>query len=168
MDCYRQRGGDNGSVNDGSDPSKSKLVSYSERREIINIRSFFLLFRSGMKFSAGIPFFLGMPERPGIIRYSNRYETSTFLYRLKRRCEIFRPYRLVQYELKQWLRGSEYRRSLSKQYLRWPDRQRWLTKWCLRLPDLRNQLQCSVSCLWITSTDRRWGISCHRTTNTGR
>ena len=36
MDCYRQCGGDN-----DSNPSKSKLVSYSGRREIINIRFFF-------------------------------------------------------------------------------------------------------------------------------
>ena len=62
MDCYRQRGGDN-----GSDPSKSKLVSYSERREIINIRSFFLPFRSDMKFSAGIRFF---PRYAGTTRYN--------------------------------------------------------------------------------------------------
>ena len=89
-------------VNDGGDPSKCKLVSYWEMREINNIRSKKFLFAVSVQYdifgwnSVCFPLWL---ERPSKVQYLNWYESNTFLYHFNHRWEIFWSYGLIRYKI---------------------------------------------------------------------
>ena len=108
MGCYRQHGGDNGTMLMTAVTQEQEQVSklLRERREIIWSKFFFACY-FGLVQSFQPKFDL-FPSMTGMTQYSwylNWYETNTFLYR--RQCEIFRPYRFIWYKIDSLAHGAK-------------------------------------------------------------